>query len=641
MDDDSIDDGLPENPVFEPNRQLVKVKPGALVTHGGGTYRVSEVVDLQTVVARATETGRTAVLRIGELEPSSTDPTAWSSDLGELSEDDWNVAQARYEAIKPLIEAASLRRADVVRRSAETGRDPATLYRWLRRYQAIGSQLALVPKARGWTAGRSRLGRDTDNMIDRALREHYLKDQRSRPAKTVLEVLRRCEELGVAPPSPGAIHRRIARLPEREVLRGRGYREKAKNKFSPAAGSFPGADYPLSVIQIDHTRVDIILVDDVHRLPIKTPKITLAIDVYSRVVTGYYLSFDEPSEASVAACISHAMLPKDEWLLLHGCDGDWPVWGKPAKVHVDNGPDFRSDTFRKSCAAYGIDIEYRPVKRPNYGGHIERLLGTMMREIHDLPGTTFSSVKERGDYDSERHAAMTITEFEVWLVNLITKVYHRRKHSSLGMTPLRKWELGILGDREKRGVGLPARPTDRQTVMLDFMPMFQRTVQAFGVSIEGITYYDEALRPWINSSDPKTGTKQEFIFRRDPRDISSIWFFDPALNRYCRIPSADLAMPSMSKWEYKAAKDRVREEGVKDANPHELLRAVTEMRAQVEAASEKTKKARRQAQRRREHERKLSQIKPATLAAATQPPSPAPTVNGLLSGDIKGFEDIA
>ncbi|MFA6059111.1 MAG: hypothetical protein WC756_12985 [Taibaiella sp.] len=35
----------------------------------------------------------------------------------------------------------------------------------------------------------------------------------------------------------------------------------AKNKFKPLEGSFPGADYPLAVVQIDHTPVDIIVVD--------------------------------------------------------------------------------------------------------------------------------------------------------------------------------------------------------------------------------------------------------------------------------------------------------------------------------------------------------------------------------------------
>jgi hypothetical protein len=37
------------------------------------------------------------------------------------------------------------------------------------------------------------------------------------------------------------------------------------------------------VVQIDHTLLDIILVDDLHRLSIGRPWITLAIDVFSRI----------------------------------------------------------------------------------------------------------------------------------------------------------------------------------------------------------------------------------------------------------------------------------------------------------------------------------------------------------------------
>ena len=35
------------------------------------------------------------------------------------------------------------------------------------------------------------------------------------------------------------------------------------------------------------------------------------------------------------------------------------------------------------------------------GGHIERLVGTLMRALHELPGATFSNPKQRGNYDSE------------------------------------------------------------------------------------------------------------------------------------------------------------------------------------------------------------------------------------------------
>ena len=178
-----------------------------------------------------------------------------------------------------------------------------------------------------------------------------------------------------------------------------------------------------------HTPADIILVDDIHRLPIGRPWITLAIDVCTRTVTGFYLSFDPPSETSVAMCVASSILPKEEWLITHDIDVQWPVWGVPRTIHVDNGADFRSDGFQKSCLAYGINLEFRPVKQPRYGGHIERLLGTLLREIHALPGTTFASVKDRDGYDSDKQAAMTRTEFEVWLMTFICKVYHQRVHS--------------------------------------------------------------------------------------------------------------------------------------------------------------------------------------------------------------------
>ena len=31
-------------------------------------------------------------------------------------------------------------------------------------------------------------------------------------------------------------------------------------------------------------------------------------------------------------------------------------------IHVDNGPEFHSETFRNACMAHDIRLEYRPVK---------------------------------------------------------------------------------------------------------------------------------------------------------------------------------------------------------------------------------------------------------------------------------------
>lgn len=631
------------NEAFEPNRMHIKVDINSFVQYRGVVYKISQILDFNSLIGVAVDTGHSAVLRIGDLRPitETSDLTAVSQDLDEIVDEDWKIAQQRFAAINPLVNQLHIGRDQVEYRAKELNIDPSTLYRWLKRYTAYESVMALIPQKRGWKEGKSRISFETEAIIEKVIRDFYLTPQRPTAKKAIIEVQRICAERGITAPNHMTIRARIGRITEKEHLRGRGFKEKARNQFSPAAGTFPNADYPLAVVQIDHTPADIILVDDIYRKPIGRPWITLAMDVHSRMVTGYYLSFDPPSETSVAMCVAHSMLPKEEWLLLHKVDTQWPVWGMPKTIHVDNGADFRSNNFQQSCLAYGINLEFRPVKQPRYGGHIERVLGTLLKEIHDLPGTTFSSIKDREGYDSDKHAVMTKSEFESWLVTLICKVYHQRLHTSIGMTPLKKWEIGIFGNNETPGVGVPPRTADRHTVLLDFLPSFRRTVQTFGVTIDGMSYYAESLRPWINAKNSETGKKLELVFRRDPRDISTLWFFDPTLKQYYKIPFADQSLPPMSIWEYQQAKEKLKREGAHSVNEHEILRAITEMRAYVEEAQERTKKARRQAQRRKEHEKKISPAAPLPEKPAKHTITPQNTFTGLIDGDIDSFGDIA
>jgi len=55
-------------------------------------------------------------------------------------------------------------------------------------------------------------------------------------------------------------------------------------------------------------RAYIIVVDREQRL------LTLAIDVYSRMVVGFCISLDPPGAISTGLCIAHAVLPKEAWL---------------------------------------------------------------------------------------------------------------------------------------------------------------------------------------------------------------------------------------------------------------------------------------------------------------------------------------
>lgn len=633
------------NPEFEASRQRLDVQVGALVKSENVIYRIEQIIDFESVVGTAVETGRSKPLRILELQSIDNNDANVKHDphwdIAGIGDSDWKVAETRFAAIQPLISAFSPGRREVDSRAKEVGVDTATLYRWLQKYKGMKNVAALIPKKSGWTEGRGRIPAQAEAVVADVIKNYYLTPQRPTATKTVTEVLRQCLLQGVEPPHPTTIRSRISDVSEKERLRGRGFKEKAKNKFLPVPGHYPHTDFPLEVIQIDHTPVDLILVDDLYRKPIGRPWVSLAIDIDSRMITGYYLSFDAPSETSVAMCVAHSVLPKDDWLLLHKVDSNWPVWGKPKKIYVDNGSDFRSDNFQKSCTMYGINLEFRPVKNPRYGGHIERLVGTVMSEIHDLPGTTFSNIKAREGYDSEKHAAMTKSEFETWLVTLICKVYHQKMHSGIGMTPMRKWEIGIFGNASVQGIGIPPIPANRQTVLLDFLPHFLRTIQAFGVTIDGMAYYADILRQWINAGDPVEKTKKrDFIFRRDPRDISVIWFFDPEIKQYFKVPFADQALPPMSIWEYLQARGALRREGKKSVNEHQILHAITELRTQVDESKERTKRARRQSQRRKEHEKNVSPAAPLPVPVQSAAISLS-TGSGLVDGDLDSFGDIA
>lgn len=623
-------------------RGMIDIEIGALVSHRQRVYRIAQVLDFDSVIGTDVESARTASLPIKELGLASPAQVP-GVDIEEIADADWQTAQKRLAAIKPLVEIAFVGRAAAEKQAQQAGVDVATLYRWMRRYRATSDVSSLIPKKRGWRDGRNRIHPKADGVVSEVIDTYFLTKRRPTVQKTVERILRVCTARQIKPPSSSTIRARIAGIPDRDRLYKRGFEERAKNRYQARPGQFPGADYPLAVIQMDHTPADLILVDDTYRRPIGRPWITVAIDVYSRMVLGVYVSFDAPSETSVAMCLAQSMVPKDHWLALHKVDAPWPVWGTPKKVFVDNGSDFRSDTLLRSCLPYGIQLEFRKVKTPHYGGHIERLLGTLLQEIHALPGTTFSSIKDKEGHDPDKHAAMTLGEFQSWLLTLICKRYHQRRHRTLGMSPLRKWEIGIFGDAETKGLGMPKRPADPHTVLLDFLPIFDRTVQPTGVMVDGRTYYAEALRPWINAKDPKGGgRKQSFVFRRDPRDIGVLWFRDPKLQSYFKIPFANLSLPSMSIWEYRVAREKLRKAGENRFSDAQLIETIDELRAIVEASEAKTKHARRASQRRKEHGKAHQPFiaKPHDRSGSPPAQSVTPAAN-LLDGSIHPFGEIA
>jgi putative transposase len=304
-------------------------------------------------------------------------------------------------------------------------------------------------------------------------------------------------------------------------------------------------------------------------------------------------------------------------------------------VHADNAREFHGRMLQKAAENYGIEVQWRPMARPHYGGHIERLLGTFNHDIHALPGTTFSNPQARGSYNSDKASALTLSEFERWLTIHIVEIYHQRLHSELGTTPIKRYEEGLFGTAEQPGPGLPDRVLEASRLRLDFMPYEERTVQPYGLVIDEIQYYSDVLRPWINAADPEDTTgrrKRKFIVRRDPRDISVVYFFDPDVRQYFAIPYRHTAHPPMSIWELREVRRQLKTQGHKAVNEDLIFSAYNRLRALENEAVQATKKARRSAQRRWLRE----QIEPPGVSNSEEP-SDDPAEN---LDEIEPFEEI-
>jgi len=537
-------------------------------------------------------------------------------DLTQIGQADWVRARERFAVIRRLAMTSERTREDVAQVANQIGCSVSSAYDLLARYLAVPRLTSLLPQPRGRKPGKSMLSAEVTAIIDQTTQEMYLTRQRLRVSDLVMQVHIRCRAQGLAMPSRGAIERRLKALPASEVMARRHGRKAARDQFAPVLGSLD-APWPLSLVQIDHTLVDVIVVDSQTRTPIHRPWLTLAIDVCTRCVAGLHLSLEPPSATSVALCISQAALSKDAWLAERGIDGTWPVYGIPERLHLDNAKEFRSQALRRGCEQHGIAIDYRPVRTPHYGGHIERLIGTMMGKVHLLPGTTFSSVQAKGDLDPAKSAVMTLEEVERWLGHAIAGVYHHEVHRGLGVPPLAAWAQGIAGDEQRLGRGSPTAVSDPRRFLIDFLPLARRLVRRDGVSLHSIGYWSDVLSTWIGHPEP-------MFVRFDPRDLSRIYLLGPD-GIYYDLNYRDLRRPPISLWEHRAALKRLREQGHAHVDETAIFRAVQAMREIADQATHASKAARRQQERRRIVQNKPSVEVP--VAAASVEINPVP-VNG-------------
>ncbi len=521
----------------------LEIRPGTIAAHGGQTVILIDHASGSHVRVRDIATGVEAEVAVLDLQsPASTLSIAESERRWGLVRNttrvEWKTARRRERILRRCIVGEG-NAAERVREACQLlDLSRRRVYYLLNQFRTSALTSSLVVGHRGTPPDSRRLSNAREILVMRAIEERFLRRPRSSVSDITEEIARRCRKAGFKAVSRKAIDRRIAALDPRRVIRSRHGARAARDAFGPVGGSYHVAE-PLQVMQIDHTRIDVIAVTNTERKALGRPWLTLGIDVATRIVMGMFVTFDAPSITSVCLALTHACLPKDRWLESRGIDLPWDQWGLPAALHMDNAKEFHSEALRRGCDEYRIRKIFRPIARAHYGGHIERLIGTLMGRVHLLPGSTSSNVADRKGDDPSGTAAMTLAEIEAWLAVEIAGRYHRKTHRSLGVSPLSAWEAA-----RQRGLA-PTVPHDSRSFMVNFLPLEYRTLRKDGIHLFNIRYWSQIL-PLVGRSG------DALIARYDPRNLSRIHVLGRD-GQYHDVPYADLRHPPISIWEHRAA----------------------------------------------------------------------------------------
>lgn len=528
------------------------------------------------------------------------------TDLSQIDEHAWNEAQQRAKILRPLAALKECPRYLAHKAASQLKLSVRQIYALIKRLRQNDDVVTvLLPKPKNGGRGKQRLLPILEAQLCNLIEESYLTPQKYSAAHFVRLVCNQFTKDGISCPSESTIRRRLKSLPLSELCK----RDEFYPETTPIDGATPPVEFPLDLVQMDHTPVDVIIVDPIDSLPIGRPYITVAIDVFSRCIVGFCLTLEAPSATSVGLCLTHVVSDKQLWLKQRNIDANWSMQGKPHRIGVDNASEFHSTAFERGCAQHGITIEWRPPGEPQFGGIIERVIGTLMKLVHTLPGTTFSNPTERANYDSDKKACLTLTELECWLGVVITKYYHLRSHNGLdGDTPLLRYEEGIQA--LKKANKTVSIPQNSFVFLIDFLPVFRRSLQRDGITIDHITYYNNTLRSWIQTRNKSN----LLLIRRDPRDLSRIFVLDETENTYIEVPYRTISRPSITLWEHKLARKRLHEQKQSVISEENLFAAIDELRSIERKAETLTRGMRRNRARRQTESKSAALIQPAPKA---------------------------
>lgn len=277
---------------------------------------------------------------------------------------------------------------------------PSTVRSWIRTRGSTGCRpLAAMASRRGRSPRRKRLPPSVHKRIDRSARQYWAARHISMKMafEKMAASLHRVNDYladrnwgATVVPTFETFRRHVRSLEGHATVKAR-YGPKEADRRYKATGRGLEANRPLLLGALDHNSVDCHLVLQMNGWRyLGKPWLTTVIDINTRCIVGWTLSFEPASLYSVTECIKRANRPK----AIVGLDGQSnatlaDIFGRFDEIVVDNGLELAGVSFESAMTDVGTSIRWAPTREPTYKAIVERLFGTLNDLLFKkLPGGT-------------------------------------------------------------------------------------------------------------------------------------------------------------------------------------------------------------------------------------------------------------
>jgi putative transposase len=483
-----------------------------------------------------------------------------------------------------------------------------TVYRWYRRFTQGSDPRTLIPR---YDLRGQKTRRQSTRMLE-LLAEAMVDAFNATPLATGQNIYSRLlakidsENRGslasspLVAPSSRTVYRMLANADLYEMTVLKEGKASADRRFRVGKAGIKTSRI-LERIEIDHTPLDLFLVDERTWLPLGRPTLTVAIDHFSRMPLGYYLSYGSPSAAAVVGALRHGILPKapTEMAIKDlAIENRWPTYGIPETVVADNGLEFHGVDLDGIAFDLGFVLVFCPKRQPRFKGSIERYLGHINKQFaHQLPGASFSRFHLRGDYDPQKCAVMTLAEFKHLFDKWVVDVYAQTQHSGLGTTPWKRWHDGLAAYE-------PQLPANLHRLQQRIGLSASRKLRRDGFELNGIRYNGDVLAPVLRQYGEGVAIRVVF----DPEDLGDVHVWGPDDAEPHLVQALDLTYArGMTLRQNTLIRQIMREEGASAEDRGALQRARNDI---AQAVSELMTSRKQKARQRSAAIRGISSSKP-------------------------------